>query len=122
MIDDSGTRDGPLAADELFSCVLEVRGGDAVVTMGGELDLATREEAEAVLVAAEAAATRAVVLDLRGLRFLGSTGLSLLVASAGRATLRGVGHETVPSEGVRRLLAMTGVDGHLTTREDLPAV
>jgi anti-sigma B factor antagonist len=91
-----------------------------IVTMRGELDLATRDEAEAVLTAAEERATRAVVLDLRELRFLGSTGLSILVASAGRATLRGVGHEIVPSEGVRRLLAMTGVEGHLTTREDLP--
>jgi anti-sigma B factor antagonist len=120
VIGNSGTHDGRLA-EEPFSCVLEVRGEDAVVTMGGELDLATRDEAEAVLVEAEEAATRAIVVDLRGLRFLGSTGLSILVASAGRATLRGVGHEIVPSEGVRRLLAMTGVDQHLTTREDLPA-
>ena len=101
--------------------MLDVRGDDAVVTMGGELDLATRDEAEAVIIEAEAVATRAVVLDLRELRFLGSTGLSILVASAGRTTLRGIGHEIVPSEGVRRLLAMTGVDQHLTTREDLPA-
>ena len=113
------TSDGRLA-EEPFSCVLVVRGDDAVVTMAGELDLATRGAAEAVLAEAEEAATRAVVLDLRGLRFLGSTGLSILVASAGRATLRGVGHEIVPSEGVRRLLALTGVDQHLRTREDLP--
>ena len=112
---------GDRLAEEPFSCVLEIHGDDAVVTMAGELDLATRDEAEAVLAEAEDAATRAVVLDLRGLRFLGSTGLSLLVASAGRTTLRGVGHEIVPSEGVRRLLALTGVDRHLTTREDLPA-
>ena len=109
-------------ADESFSCVAEPRGGDVVVTIRGELDLATRAEAEAVLIDAEGAATRAVVVDLRGLRFLGSTGLSVLVASAGRATLRGVRQEIIPSEGVRRLLALTGVDGHLTTREDLPAV
>lgn len=107
-------------AEEPFSCTAEPRGGDVVVTIRGELDLATRDEAEAVLLEAEEAATRAVVLDLRDLRFLGSTGLSILVASAGRAMLRGIGHEIVPSEGVRRLLAMTGVDRHLTTREDLP--
>ena len=111
---------GDRLAEEPFSCVLDVRGDDAVVTMTGELDLATSDKAVAVLVEAEEAATRAVVLDLRGLRFLGSTGLSVLVASAGRTTLRGIGHEIVPSEGVRRLLAMTGVDRHLTTREDLP--
>jgi anti-sigma B factor antagonist len=108
--------------DEPFDCVWEIRGDDAVVTIRGELDLATRDEAEAALVEAEEAAGRAVVIDLRDLRFLGSTGLSVLVASAGRATLRGIGHETIPSEGVRRLLAMTGVDRHLTTREDLPAL
>jgi anti-anti-sigma factor len=109
-------------ADEPFGCTMEPRGEDVVVTIRGELDLATRDQAEAALLEAEETATRAVVLDLRGLRFLGSTGLSILVASAGRATLRGIGHEIVPSEGVRRLFAMTGVDRHLTTREDLPAV
>ena len=109
-------------ADEPFNCTAEPRGGDVVVTIRGELDLATRDEAVAVLLEAEETATRAVVIDLRGLRFLGSTGLSILVASAGRAMLRGIGHEIVPSEGVRRLFAMTGVDRHLTTREDLPAV
>ena len=111
--------DGRLA-DVPFSCAAEPRGQDVVVTISGELDLATRDEVEAVLIDAEDAATRAVVVDLRGLRFLGSTGLSLLVASAGRARLRGVGHEVIPSEGVRRLLAITGVEEHLTTREDLP--
>ena len=109
-------------ADEQFSCTSEPRGEDVIVTIRGELDLATRDAAEAVLLEAEEAATRAVVLDLRDLRFLGSTGLSILIASAGRATLRGVGHEIVPSEGVRRLFAMTGVDRHLTTREDVPAL
>jgi anti-anti-sigma factor len=117
---DMATVSGGRHLEEPFECVWEVRGGDAVVTIRGELDLATRDAAEAVLLDAEEAATRAVVLDLRDLRFLGSTGLSVLVASAGRATLRGIGHEIVPSEGVRRLLAMTGVDRHLTTREDLP--
>ncbi len=106
--------------DEPFSCTLEVRGEDAIVTIRGELDLATRDQAEAVFVEAEELAGRAVVLDLRGVRFLGSTGLSILVASHGRATVRGVRHEIVPSEGVRRLLELTGVDGHLTTRADLP--
>lgn len=107
--------------DEPFICSLEVRGDDAVVTMSGELDLANRDRAEMVLVEAADAATRAVVLDLRGLRFLGSTGLSILVGSAARATRRGLAHEIVPSEYVRRLLVLTGVDGHLTTRERLPA-
>ena len=109
-------------ADEPFSCAAEPRGEDVIVTIRGELDLATRDATEAVLLEAEETATRAVVLDLRDLRFLGSTGLSILIASAGRATLRGVGHEIVPSEGVRRLFAMTGVDRHLTTREDVPAL
>jgi anti-sigma B factor antagonist len=108
-------------ADEPFRCTLERHGEDVVVAMTGELDLATRDEAEGVLLTAEETAERAVVVDLRELRFLGSTGLSILVASAGRATLRGLRHEIVPSEGVRRLLALTGVDRHLTTRVDLPA-
>lgn len=108
--------------DEPFRCTSQPRGEDVVVTIRGELDLATRDEAEALLVDAEQSAARAVVIDLRDLRFLGSTGLSILVASAGRATLRGVGHEVIPSEGVRRLLALTGMDQHLITREDLPPV
>ncbi|MFI9383408.1 anti-sigma factor antagonist [Kutzneria sp. NPDC052558] len=63
-------------------------GAIAVVHLYGELDLATVDQVEFEL--AEAAdGADALVVDLDGLAFLGSSGLSLLVGWSGRiATLR----------------------------------
>lgn len=103
-----------------FSCTAERIGDDVVVTIRGELDLATRDAADEVLREAEEDAVRAVVIDLRELEFLGSTGLAMLIGHAARAAGRGVDTELIPSDGARRLLQMTGVDGYLTLIEAPP--
>ncbi len=92
---------GPLdAADGAVSLVLE-----------GELDLANAPELDRRLRLAEAAGTR-VVVDLRSVAFIDSTGLSALVASRERHRERGAaGPALVVVDGqVRRVLELTGCD------------
>jgi anti-anti-sigma factor len=92
---------GPLAA----------AGGAVALVVEGELDLSTAPELERSLLRAEAAATR-VVIDLRPVEFIDSTGLAALVASRRRHCERGAaGPALVVGDGpVRRLLRLTGCD------------
>lgn len=62
------------------------RDGEAVVvTLGGELDLASAPELERELREAEAANPARVVIDLSGLGFMDSTGLQALLRTRERA-------------------------------------
>jgi anti-sigma B factor antagonist len=82
----------------------------AVVSLEGELDLASAPELRECLgTLAEGGATH-IVLDLGGLAFVDSTGLSVLVMAANRT--RAAGGSTVlrhPSPSVIRLLEITGL-------------
>ena len=56
-----------------------------------------------------------LVLDLRGVRFLDSTGLRMLLARHGRSTNDGVAFSVIPGPPVvQRVLEIAGVDGRLT--------
>jgi len=101
------------SAREVSDGVLAVRvaqtGERCVVSFRGELDLATAGTAEAELEAALADGTP-VLVDLRALEFIDSTGIALLVR-----VIQGDGgaHRLsfVPSEfeAVNKVLALTGV-------------
>ena len=91
---------------------VEVRkdGESAVIAVSGELDLATGPELEAELDQLSGPHTRLVVIDLRQLDFMDSTGLSILVRAHQR--LAGEGCEVglvKGSQQVQRLLDLTGV-------------
>jgi anti-anti-sigma factor len=98
----------------LCSAILDLQvaehGLDArVVTVGGEVDALTAPELAAV-VTAELAAAPLVVVDLDGVQFLGSVGLSVLVQANELATredrhLRLVCH----SRMINRVLDATGL-------------
>jgi anti-sigma B factor antagonist len=102
-------RAGPLCSDLMDLQVAE-RGPDArVVTVGGEIDALTAPELAAV-VTEQLAAAALVVVDLDGVQFLGSAGLSVLVQANELATredrhLRLVCH----SRMINRVLAATGL-------------
>lgn len=65
----------------------EVRehGGSVLVGLFGELDISEVEGAEKVLAVAEAKQPKVLVLDLRGLEFLDSSGIKLVVEADLRA-------------------------------------
>jgi anti-anti-sigma factor len=65
---------------------------------------------------------RVLVLDLRMLKFLDSTGLRLILAAHARALKRG-GRLTIVqgTDAVRRIFRLTGVMERLNVFEDLPS-
>ena len=90
--------------------------GDAVIALTGELDLSgapALDEEIARLAAAEG--VRRVIVDLRGLVFLDSTGLRLVALAERR--LAGAGRNLVLVRGVRtvqRVFELTRMDERLT--------
>jgi anti-sigma B factor antagonist len=89
---------------------VEVSGGadGSVVAPRGELDIATQGELRAVL--EQEAARGAVTLDLRGLRFLDTSGLRLILETAEAARREGFAFTVVPGiPAVQRLFDVAGV-------------
>jgi len=85
-------------------------GRAAVISVSGELDLATGPELEAELQGISPAETTMVVVDLRKLEFMDSTGLSIIVRAHQRLTREGCELGLVRgSPQVQRLLDLTGV-------------
>jgi anti-anti-sigma factor len=126
---DSARRVLSARAAELESFAVEMQRRDhvAIVEPRGELDLATIETLAAAVDAAIAEALRAtldgvdgtarLVLDLRGLTFIGSTGLNLLVALHRRSQHEGFKLTLLaPPAPVDRAIQLCGLD------QDLPFV
>jgi anti-anti-sigma factor len=90
---------------------VEVRreGPAAVIVISGELDLASGPRLEEQLTALDSE-VRLVVVDLRRLEFMDSTGLSILVRAHQRLSEHGCEFSLVRgSPQVQRLLDLTGV-------------
>jgi anti-anti-sigma factor len=68
-----------------FSVEREARGTAVRLVLAGDLDLATADEAEVAILAAEEAQPPVLILDLRELAFMDSTGLRVVVSAASRA-------------------------------------
>jgi anti-anti-sigma factor len=87
----------------------------------GELDLDTAHEVEQQLVALHESGCDSLVLDLRGLRFMDSTGLRLVIRWDNAASEEGFKFAIVPGiEVVHRVFQLTGMDQHLTVVEPPP--
>jgi anti-sigma B factor antagonist len=99
-----------MPADSDFEVRLDRLAEAIVVTVAGEIDLASSEELRAALRAPEAQAAT-VVLDLRAVTFIDSSGLSVIVAEHQRA--QAVEHRLVVAvDGasmVERLFELTGL-------------
>jgi anti-anti-sigma factor len=97
----------------------------AFVQVSGDVDLASAAELETALRSPECKASPAVVLDLRGVPFMDSSGLQVLLGA-----VREPGNRLVVVVGdgsaVARLFDLTGVAEHLeavtTEQEALEAV
>jgi anti-sigma B factor antagonist len=89
------------------------------VELTGDLDMTTAGSVEERLMELEAGDTPArVVLDLRGLRFIDSTGLSLLINAANRGRKAGWPVTVVSGTGAsRRILETTGLSRRLDVVE-----
>jgi anti-anti-sigma factor len=87
-------------------------GGRATVVFAGTLDISTIDQALAVLAEARAEASE-LVIDLRQLDFVDSSGLAVIAHTAQQATETGLILRVAPSEQARRLLEITGIASHL---------
>ncbi len=95
-------------------------GSTRVVSVEGEIDLATAPTVAAALAARESA-ERALVLDLRDTAFLDSSGIRVLVEAHRAAARDGIPFTVVPGHaGIRELLETTGVAEHLDIAETAP--
>ena len=93
------------------------RGSDRLIlALEGELDMASSTLLQEALARANCEGTGTVVLDLRGVRFLDSSGLKAIFRARKAVRERGQQFAVTPgSAQVQRLLSLTHLDEHLRT-------
>jgi anti-sigma B factor antagonist len=98
------------------------QGQCAVVSIGGEVDLATANELGDTAVAVLKEIGPYVVLDFSGVSFMDSTGLKVLLGLHRRAKLAG-GQLVLanPSRSVQKVIKVTGLDQTFTVRDTVEA-
>jgi anti-sigma B factor antagonist len=98
----------------LDTTVTRAEPGVVVVAFTGELDISRADEVELELERVEADGPEILVLDLRGLQFLDSTGLRLVLGADTRARRAGRKVVIVPGpEKVQRVFRITLLDRRL---------
>jgi len=103
-----------------FNVEAHSEGSRRVLAVSGELDLAAASTLEQELDQALDSGASLIVLDLKGLDFIDSTGLSVLVRGHQRAQEAGIELGLVnPGAQVERLLSLTGLAQRLTLDEHL---
>jgi anti-sigma B factor antagonist len=103
-----------------FSISISDRDGRAVVVIRGELDLATAPELEAAI-QGRLDDGQDVVVDLRELDFMDSTGLRVLVSAHARVEgteQRFLIVRPLPGAPIERILAVAGVEQVLDVVDD----
>jgi anti-anti-sigma factor len=92
------------------------------LVVAGELDLASAEDLDTHLKQLEASEPQLLVLDLRELEFMDSTGLRTVIAADARAKDRGARLVVVRApEEVDRVFRLTRMDQHLELVDEPPA-
>jgi anti-anti-sigma factor len=95
------------------------REGDLVVSPSGEIDMATAPEVRRLVDERDPGVTR-IVLDLRGVTFMDTSGLQLLIELDRGMQEAGVEFAAVPGpRSVQRLLDMAGLTGRLRLLESV---
>ena len=100
-------------APKPFHCAVDDRDGAKFVRPEGDLDMSTAPEVEAVLQGALTTGSKRVVVDLRGLHFMDSTGLTLLTRWSLAAERDGFSLVLVPgNDRIQRLFEITRLVTH----------
>jgi anti-sigma B factor antagonist len=115
--------DAPFQPPDSFFCESGRNGDAAWVRPVGELDLDTVPHLEDELAKLRAQGDPRLVLDLRRLTFMDSTGLRLLIRWDGVAREEGFEFAIVPGpDVVQRVIRLTGMDDQLTVADPPPPV
>jgi anti-sigma B factor antagonist len=89
---------------------LDRDGGTTTVALTGEVDVLTVDQVRVALEEALAARPREIVVDLRDLTFIDSTGLGALIFGFQRARDAGIHFRLAhPSRTVRQILLLSGL-------------
>jgi anti-sigma B factor antagonist len=103
---------------DVFSCDVGRNGGSGWVRPAGDLDLDTVHLVESALEELRDEGFGNLVLDLRRLTFMDSTGLRLVIRWHTAARDAGFEFAIVPGPDiVQRVFRLTGMDAHLTVAE-----
>ena len=95
------------------------REGGAHVALSGELDIATAPKLDEVVARLEGEGRALIVIDLRGLQFMDSSGLRALLAADTRARSRGARLVIVRGDDrIQRVLRITRLDERLEIVDD----
>ena len=102
-------------------CEVARNGSVAWVRPSGELDLDSVHRVEAALDGLHEEGCGDIVLDLRGLTFMDSTGLRLVIRWHTAARDGGFRFSIIPGQDVvQRVFRLTGMEDHLTLVEPPP--
>ncbi|WP_185981770.1 STAS domain-containing protein [Skermania sp. ID1734] len=111
-------------SDSALQITTEFRRTVTVLTVTGDLDLLTAPRLSAALHASLHRDSASVIVDLTGLHFLASVGITALLDAAERIRLRGGSHTRLAVVALgqvsRRPLQLTGVDAELDVYSTLP--
>jgi anti-sigma B factor antagonist len=110
--------DVPIQPPDSFYCESGRNGDTAWVRPVGELDLDTAPQLEETLATVRADDHPRLVLDLRRLTFMDSTGLRLVIRWDAAARQDGFEFAIVPGpDVVQRVIRLTGMDDQLNVTE-----
>lgn len=113
--------DGSTPPPDFFSCEVGRNGTSAWVRPVGDLDLDTVHRVESALAELREEGCGNLVLDLRELTFMDSTGLRLVIRWHTAARDEGFAFSVVPGpDVVQRVFRLTGMDAHVTIAEPPP--
>lgn len=102
-------------APKPFHCAVSHRDGTTCVRPEGDLDMGTAGELETLLRDTLARGAKRVVVDLRGLNFMDSTGLTLLTRWNTAAARDGFDLELIQGhDRIHRLFTLTGLHEYFT--------
>jgi anti-anti-sigma factor len=125
LADDHGPSvTGPKAADDLVRITFQTRDGVTVAAISGEVDVSNGEEVARAL-ANVPSLSLGLVVDLRDLSYLDSTGIALLHDLSARMSQRSQQLVVVcpPDSAPRRVIELTALDAHTMVHDQLdPAV
>lgn len=97
-----------------FTVQLQPRADAALIVVSGELDIASAPELEQALDQIRPESTTLVIVDLRGLEFMDSTGLSIIVRAHQRLSEHNCELTLIKGPPqVQRLLDLTGLADRL---------
>jgi anti-sigma B factor antagonist len=97
-----------------------VAGGTEILALDGEFDLSNSADVEQRLSAASGPEGKDILVDLRGVRFVDSTMLQVLIRGLTRASQRGTGFALIrPNALVWRVFVLTGLSAHFLSYSSL---